>query len=126
MAYGHEDDLGFFTRVIAREYEVVVAEEEGRPIAFLALSPGEVQYLYVDPPFQGAGVGSRLLGFAIERNPAGLSLSTHQKNHRARRFYAKHGFRPVAFGVSPLPECEPDLRLFRQGTHVKEAEQQGL
>ena len=76
----------------------------------LALHDGFVAHLYVDPPAQRSGVGSALLAYAKRLSPERLSLYTHQRNLRARAFYERHGFRPVTFGVSPAPECEPDVR----------------
>jgi ribosomal protein S18 acetylase RimI-like enzyme len=55
-------------------------------------------------------VGTALLDKAKELTPAGLTLFTHQRNARARTFYERRGFRAVAFGVSPPPESEPDVK----------------
>jgi ribosomal protein S18 acetylase RimI-like enzyme len=38
-----------------------------------------------------------------------MRLFTFQRNKAARSFYEKFGFRPVAFGISPAPESEPDV-----------------
>jgi ribosomal protein S18 acetylase RimI-like enzyme len=51
-----------------------------------------------------------LLDRAKELAPDGLTLFTHQGNERARAFYERRGFRAVAFGVSPPPESEPDVK----------------
>jgi putative acetyltransferase len=110
MSYTPEDDLRFFRDVLSREYEVWVAEADDRLLGLLALHEGFVGFLYVDPPAQRAGVGRALLEHAKRLAPAGLALYTHQRNRRARAFYEAHGFRPVSFGVSPSPECEPDVR----------------
>lgn len=52
--------------------------------------------LYVDPAQHGAGVGDALLGWAKDlarrRDAAGLILTVWEENHRARRFYDRHGF----------------------------------
>jgi GNAT superfamily N-acetyltransferase len=111
MSYSAEDDLRHFRDVVARENEVWIAlSEGGRPLGLLALRDGFIAYLYVDPPAQRRGVGSALIAQAQALSPLGLSLYTHQRNLRARRFYERHGFRPAAFGVSPGAECEPDVR----------------
>jgi ribosomal protein S18 acetylase RimI-like enzyme len=96
--------------VIARESEVWVAAHAGARLGLLALHDGFIEQLYVDPPAWRQGVGRDLLAHAMELCPAGLSLYTHQSNRRARAFYERFGFRPVAFGVSPSPECEPDVK----------------
>lgn len=109
MGYSHADNVGFFHGTIMREHELWVACDRDVVVAFLALSPGMVEYLYVDPPAQGSGVGTALLAHARARSPGGLRLFTHQRNERARAFYERRGFRAVAFGVSPAPESEPDV-----------------
>jgi ribosomal protein S18 acetylase RimI-like enzyme len=109
MAHSQQDDLRFFTERVAREHEVFVAVREGRPVGLLALAPGRVEQLHVDPPAQEQGVGTALLDLAKRRSPAGLSLFTHQANRRARAFYERRGFRMLRLGTSPAPELEPDV-----------------
>ena len=110
MAYGHADSLRHFRDVIAVENEVWVAVAGGAPVGLMALRAGFIDQLYVDPSAQRSGVGSALLDHAKRACPAGLALFTHQANTRARAFYESRGLRAVAFGVSPSPECEPDVR----------------
>src|SRR5262249_38834795 len=105
MSYRPEQDLVFFRDVILLKSQVWVATESGNVLGLLALHDGFVEQLYVDPPAWRRGVGRDLLAHAMQLFPAGLSLYTHQKNARARAFYESLGFRPVAFGVSPSPEC---------------------
>ena len=56
----------------------------------------ELRQLYVFRPWFGSGIGAALTRWAIERAMARgadeLWLSVFTENHRARRFYAKHGF----------------------------------
>lgn len=110
MGYSDADSLRHFRDVVAVENEVWVAIAKGAPVGLLALRAGFVDQLYVDPDAQGRGVGSALLDHAKRACPAGLALFTHQANARARAFYESRGLRAVAFGVSPSPECEPDVR----------------
>ena len=67
--------------------------------------------LAVFPEAQHQGIGTLLLRSAREASPDELRLFTFQRNAAARAFYAKLGFSPVAFGISPAPECEPDVEL---------------
>jgi ribosomal protein S18 acetylase RimI-like enzyme len=113
MRYTPADDLAFFRDVIARECQVWIAAEAGAVLGLIALHDGFIEQLYVDPRTQRSGVGRALLEKAAELSPNGLSLYTHQRNTRARAFYERLGFRPVAFGVSAAPECEPDVRYAR-------------
>lgn len=55
---------------------------------------GEVRELYVDPFFQGTGIGSRLLRFAVEHLNARF-LWVLEKNQKAVAFYQSHGFTPT-------------------------------
>lgn len=110
MAYTEADSVRHFRDVVAVENQVWVAVVGGAPVGLLAFRPGFVDQLYVDPGAQGGGVGTALLDHAKRASPAGLALFTHQANARARRFYESRGLRAVAFGVSPPPECEPDVR----------------
>ncbi|MFZ2175101.1 MAG: GNAT family N-acetyltransferase [Rhodococcus sp. (in: high G+C Gram-positive bacteria)] len=59
----------------------------------------EISKLYVLPGRHGTGVASALMDAIVERavaaHCAGLWLGVNQKNTRAQRFYAKHGFHRV-------------------------------
>lgn len=109
MQHSHADDLRHFREVVARSCDVWLAFEEGRLAGLLAIAGGRLEQLYVDPSHQGRGIGTALLQKARQLSPRGLTLFTHQRNERARAFYERRGFRPVAFGISPAPECEPDV-----------------
>ena len=113
MRHTADDDLAFFRGVLMRECDVWVAVEGDTPLGLLALHDGFIEQLYVDPRAQRSGVGRMLLEHAMKLFPNGLALYTHQRNHRARAFYESFGFKPVAFGVSGSPECEPDVRYAR-------------
>ena len=52
---------------------------------------GEVKELYVEPFFQGTGIGSSLLRFAAEQLNARF-LWVLEKNQKAISFYRSHGF----------------------------------
>jgi ribosomal protein S18 acetylase RimI-like enzyme len=81
--------------------EVWVAEEEGRPLGFLAIRRSRsdgwetLERLYVDPEAQNRGIGTALLDKAKALRPDGLHLWVFQKNEGARRFYERHGFQLV-------------------------------
>lgn len=67
----------------------------------------ELYAIYVDPPAQGAGLGTRLLGHAVdrlrERGFGAAVLWTFVENGLARAFYERHGWRP-----EPGSEAEAD------------------
>lgn len=56
----------------------------------------ELRQLYIFRPWQGAGIAQILTQWALdrarERGARELWLSVFSENHRARRFYARHGF----------------------------------
>ena len=110
--YTLEDARAFFRGRLLVECEVWVAETDSGMLAMIGLGPGWIRHLSVFPEHQRRGVGTMLLAKARERNPAGLSLYTFQRNAPARAFYEHHGFRAVEFGISPAPEREPDV-LYR-------------
>ena len=51
----------------------------------------QIAELYVDPFFEGQGIGSALIEFAIEQKNCDR-LWVLEKNTKAIRFYQKHGF----------------------------------
>jgi len=109
LGYSPEDDLAFFRNTLLEACQVWIALRGAVIVGMLALAPGKIEQLFVEPAQQGSGVGSALLDHAKAREPAGLKLFTHQRNERARVFYEQRGFQAVAFGTSPAPESEPDV-----------------
>lgn len=105
--------------IVEQHEEVWVAEEDDRPLGFLAIRRSRtdgwetLERLYVDPEAQNRGVGTALLDKAKALRPDGLSLWVFQKNEGARRFYERHGFRLVkrTDGADNM-EREPDA-LYR-------------
>lgn len=57
----------------------------------VALLPGWIDHLYVDPDVHGQGIGSALVRLA-QAEQAELRLYTFQSNIRARALYERHGF----------------------------------
>ncbi|MFN8098461.1 MAG: GNAT family N-acetyltransferase [Dermatophilaceae bacterium] len=105
----------FLRARIARDETWVVPGTGDTLAGFLVLSPGHLEHLYLAPEVTGAGLGSRLVAFAQERQPHGLSLWAFQSNIRAIRFYARHGFRPVEWTDGDNEEGAPDVRMVWPG-----------
>jgi len=104
-----------------------------KKIGFLKLNKGEaqsdirdpesleIQRIYIDPDYQGKGLGARLLEFAKERAMTlGLKyiwLGVWEKNPDAIRFYQRHGYE--IFGSHPFvmgDEGQTDLLMKKQLT----------
>lgn len=98
-----------FAQVVLNTCRVFVAEHDGKRAGIMALEDPWIRQLTVFPAFQRRGIGRALLDKAKEVSAAELRLFTFQRNDAARAFYEAEGFVPVAFGISPAPECEPDV-----------------
>ena len=59
---------------------------------------GWIDHLYLDPSAVGQGIGSLLVEQAKRQVGSPIRLYVFQENTGARRFYERHGFRPIAFG----------------------------
>lgn len=84
-----DSDAALVRDVYLPSARVTVAERDGAIVGFAALYDGMVGALFVDPPHQGLGIGTRLLG-ALGQGK--LSLEVYAENRRARGFYASRGF----------------------------------
>lgn len=101
--------LDVFNRIIRDSCQIWVHETDTEVRGFIAMDNDLIDRLYVDPAYQGSGIGSMFIKYAKKLCPDGLVLKTHQQNKRARAFYEKRGFRSVGFGISPPPESMPDV-----------------
>lgn len=106
-----DEDRWFIANVIMKECDVTVAEADGRIVAFLARQGEEIRLLHTHPDFVGGGAGSALLRAARSSGIAALELWCFQANAGARRFYERHGFRPIRFTDGAANEEKmPDVR----------------
>ena len=103
-----EEDIEFFRSKIFAEYELTAAEIDGRLAGYSAVAPGWLEQLYVLPQLQGRGIGGQLLLRAME-SQTDFQFFVFQKNHKARRFYERHGARLVRLtDGAENEEREPD------------------
>ncbi|CAL9644157.1 GNAT family N-acetyltransferase [Streptomyces griseorubens] len=109
----HTDDevRTWIREVVVPGQETWVAVADGSVVAMMVREGNDLDQLYVDPAWQGRGIGGRLVDVAKERSPSGLTLWTFQVNEAARRFYERHGFvaRERTDGQRN-EEREPDVR----------------
>ena len=98
-----------FQEVVRPKCDIWVGTLDHQVVAYLAMNASYLDKMYVDPIEWRKGWGTRFVELAKKLSPGGLELHTHQENHAARALYEKHGFTAVRFGVSPPPECAPDV-----------------
>lgn len=109
-------DIDFFVgerREIREQWlpiaETVVFETDGRLVGFLSLIGNEVGAIFVDPDYQGQGVGRSLMDWARDSSPI-LELNVFEANTLGRRFYESYGFQDVGRSIHEATG-EPELRL---------------
>lgn len=90
--HGAEDMWRHF-QSLTQSHETWIVEHAGRIAAFLVVTPGEIEHLYVHPSHQGIGLGSTLLGQAKAILDNRFQLWTFCQNKQACRFYAHHGLK---------------------------------
>ena len=104
------EDRDWITDIVLPNATVWVAEADGQPVGYLALTGSRLDQLYLAPGHQGRGVGSQLLDQAKALSPAGLQLHTFRRNRRARAFYEARGFVAMSFSDgADNEEQEPDV-----------------
>ena len=111
----HDDGYSFGNLQVisvAEEYSapsildnIWVYEEKGIVKGFIHIEDKEISELYVDYFFQGQGIGSKLIEFAIKEHDVEF-LWTLEKNQDAIAFYEAHGFKKT--GDRQLEEGTPE------------------
>jgi GNAT superfamily N-acetyltransferase len=109
-AHTGDEVRAWFREVVVAEREVWVVDDGGPVLAVLVLDGDGIDQLYVAPGHTGRGLGSRLVGVAKRRRPAGLGLWTFEANVLARRFYERHGFVATGSTAGDNEEGAPDVR----------------
>lgn len=94
-----EETCGFY-RVVFTKGPIWGAFDGDVLVGHLALEPGWIEHLYVEPEHQGRGVGRGLLAIAM-REQGDLQLWTYRANARARQLYERHGFVAEEYGFDP-------------------------
>ena len=92
--------LDFFTSLDPAGHHLLMESDTSSIVAFMSLSPGYLEHLYVHVDWQGQGLGSRLMARAKSRSSEGFDLHTFQLNTGAQAFYLSHGFQEVARGYA--------------------------
>lgn len=96
-----EDDILALRPLVAAELAShtldwwVFALASRAPIAFLGLTTGTIEALFVDPDYHHRGVGAALVDHAQSLNPGSLSVDVNEENPGALSFYRALGFTTV-------------------------------
>lgn len=90
-----------FDRVTLGE-RVLVAVDDGHRTGFAAVLPNDnfLHSLFVDPDWQGKGVGSLLLKAVQESFTSTGALKCMKANKQAVAFYQQHGWKIISDGES--------------------------
>jgi putative acetyltransferase len=112
------EDRWFFRERMFPTCELWGSFSDQELVGFIAFREDWIDQLYILPTWQGRHVGTALLTIA-QRQFDRLSLWTFQRNQNARKFYEKHGFRPVAeTDGSRNEEKEPDVLYSWRRNHL--------
>ena len=94
-----EETYAFYRGVFARG-PIWGAFDGDHLAGHVALEPGWIEHLYVDPSRHGQGIGRSLVELA-QQEQDDLQLWTYQANARARRLYEAAGFVAQEYGFDP-------------------------
>jgi GNAT superfamily N-acetyltransferase len=93
----------------AEEANVWVAIDTGSTVGFVAVklhsesSMGEIYMVAVDPDFQGHGIGSALIEFALDwMKDAGMSIAMVETGGDPGHAPARHTYEKAGFGLLPI------------------------
>jgi GNAT superfamily N-acetyltransferase len=88
------------------EYEILVAERDENLLGFVAFTPEELAWLYVDPRFYRTGIGTALIEAVLRETASPLSAEVLDGNNAAITVYKKAGFVEVGHSHGQLPGNE--------------------
>lgn len=88
------------------EYEIRLAEVNGKVLGFVAFTQEELAWLYVDPAAYRSGVGTSLIRAALEETMSPLTAQVLLGNNAALATYRKAGFEIVGEASGRMPGNE--------------------
>lgn len=73
--------------------KIYVACNKQKIIGFIAVKPNILDYIYVDPAYQGQGVGKNLISYVLRIMKRPITLEVFQENKVAKKLYSHFGFK---------------------------------
>ena len=117
--YFDELQVPSLMRAYASQLESLYVYDDGVVKGFIKIEGTYIARLFVEPVLQNASIGSALLVYAVTEHQAD-HLWVLEKNVKAMRFYARHGF--AATGEKKLEEDTDEyLILLRRDAHDSKA-----
>lgn len=95
-----EEETGAFYRSVFARGPIWGAFDGDALVGHLALEPGWIEHLYVEPSRHGQGIGRKLVALA-QTEQDDLQLHTYAANTRARALYERAGFVAEEHGFDP-------------------------
>lgn len=87
--------------VVLNDDQIWIATYEALPLGYVSLLMADhfLHHLFVDPLYQGCGIGKQLLQHVQSLLKQGIYLKCLCTNHRAQAFYLKQGFTILSRGT---------------------------
>lgn len=82
---------GYVPQALRQVQHLIVAAEDGVPVAFAGVDGRKLEMLFVAAKSRGRGIGAKLLRYAIEKH-AVSELVVNEQNPSAIGFYEHMGF----------------------------------
>lgn len=105
----------FASRLLPGAEALRIAGPEGAPLGLCIIESAHLDQLYVSPEARGTGLASTLLQDAESRlRAAGVTdakLDCVTQNHRAARFYTRHGWTLLGHAQVPAAAIEPPILI---------------
>lgn len=94
-----DDDIAYYRPLVKARYlpslDIFVAfGKDKTPMGLMGLAPGKVEMLFIDPDYQGQGIGRKFLNYALALYPT-LEIEANEQNDHAVGFYKNFGFKAV-------------------------------
>ncbi|MFD2168277.1 GNAT family N-acetyltransferase [Thalassotalea euphylliae] len=88
------------------EYDVLVAEQNGKVKGFIAYDDAEIAWLYVHPNSYRQGIGKALIRHVLSESITPFNIELLKGNGRALQFYQTFGFKIKGTFTGDMPGNE--------------------